>query len=233
MQELQEKMQEFTKAYVNGTADSTEETVEATDQVTDTNVGKPTDLFQTQRNTWRETELRKARGSRPKIKLDMSAIDNSGVRQQYRKAKDDSDYYTSTGNRQYSSQVKQQYMADVFLPAIDAMVKLNGMEAMLANKEALSSLDALTLLDGTRGAGYTEAFIRSMYEPEANAMGVVERSDRQVEQAVRDIKYLCETDQIRSAVGRANDIKGSIDGGDNIASEEDYEVIQRVALYGA
>lgn len=123
-------------------------------------------------------------------------------------------------------------MTDYFLPAIDAMVKLNGMEAMLANKEVLADFDALTLLDGTRGSGYTEAFIRSMYKPEQNAMGVVERSDRQVEQAVRDIKYLCETDQIRSAVGRANDIKRSIDSGENQATTEDYSVIQRVALFG-
>lgn len=204
--------------------------VEETEEVVSSN--QPTDLLQTQRNAWRDAEPRKARGSRPKIKLDMTAVDNSGIRQQYKKAKDDSDYYNSIGNKQYSSMVKQQYMQDYFLPAIDAMVKLNGMEAMLANKEVLADLDALTLLDGTRGSGYTEAFIRSMYKPEQNAMSVVERSDAQVEQAVRDIKYLCETDQIGSAVGRASDIKRSIDNGENVASEEDYEIVQRVALYG-
>lgn len=204
--------------------------IEETDEVVSSN--QPTDLLQTQRNAWRDTEPRKARGSRPKIKLDMTAVDNSGLRTQYKKTKDDSDYYNSIGNKQYSSMVKQQYMQDYFLPAIDAMVKLNGMEAMLANKEVLADLDALTLLDGTRGSGYTEAFIRSMYNPESNVMGVVERSDAQVEQAVRDIKYLCETDQISSAVGRANDIKRSIDSGDNVASEADYEIVQRVSLYG-
>lgn len=204
--------------------------VEETEEIISSN--QPTDLLQMQRNTWRDVEPRQARGSRPKIKLDMTAVVNSGIRQQYKKAKDDSDYYNSIGNKQYSSMVKQQYMQDYFLPAIDAMVKLNGMEAMLANKEVLADLDALTLLDGTRGSGYTEAFIRSMYKPEQNAMSVVERSDAQVEQAVRDIKYLCETDQIGSAVGRASDIKRSIDNGENVASEEDYGIVQKVALYG-
>lgn len=211
-------------------ADGDTEEISETEEVVSSN--QPTDLLQTQRNAWRDAEPRRARGSRPKIKLDMTAVDNSGIRQQYKKTKDDSDYYNSIGNKQYSSMVKQQYMQDHFLPAIDAMVKLNGMEAMLANKEVLADLDALTLLDGTRGSGYTEAFIRSMYKPESNAMGVVERSDAQVEQAVRDIKYLCETDQIRSAVGKAKEIKRSIDNGENVASEDDYEIVQKVALYG-
>lgn len=215
---------------IKGANDEMVTEIEETDEVASSN--PPTDLLQEQRNAWRDAEPRKARGSRPKIKLDMTAIENSGIRQQYKKTKDDSDYYNSIGNKQYSSMVKQQYMQDYFLPAIDAMVKLNGMEAMLANKEVLADLDTLTLLDGTRGSGYTEAFIRSMYNPESNAMGIVERSDAQVEQAVRDIKYLCETDQIRNAVGKAKEIKRSIDNGGNVASEEDYEVVQRVALYG-
>lgn len=210
-------------------ADGGEELTE-TEEVVSSN--QPTDLLQTQRDAWRDAEPRKARGSRPKMKLDMTAIDNSGIKQQYKKAEDDSDYYTNIGNKQYSTMVKQQYMNDYFLPAIDAMVKLNGMEAMLANKDVLTQLDELTLLDGTRGSGYTEAFIRSMYSPETNAMGVVEKSDGQVEQAVRDITYLCETDQIRNAVGKAKEIKRSIDNGGNVASESDYEIIQRVALYG-
>lgn len=222
MEDLDKRIQETNDEMVTE-VDETEEVVSS---------NQPTDLLQTQRNAWRDAEPRKARGSRPKIKLDMTAVDNSCLRQQYRKKKDDSDYYNSIGNKQYSSMVKQQYMQDYFLPAIDAMVKLNGMEAMLANKEVLADLDALTLLDGTRGAGYTEAFIRSMYSPESNAMGVVERSDAQVKQAVQDIKYLCETDQIRNAVGKAKEIKRSIDNGGNVASEEDYEIVQRVALFG-
>lgn len=189
---------------------------------------QPTDLLQMQRNARREAEPRKARGAKPKAKIDTRIVSDSNLRHYYKKAKDDSDYYNHTGNKQYARMVKQQYMEDHFLPAIDALVKMNGMGALQTNKDILRQLDALTLLDGTNGSGYTEAFIASMYAPG----GQLESSDIQVEQAIREIKALCENDEIRSAVGRANDIKRRIDMGENIASPEDYELIQRVALYG-
>lgn len=205
-----------------------EEVVEETTVVEEQPTGQPTDLLQQQRDQWREAEARSSRGAKPKMKLDVSMIEDIDLQGAYKKAKDDSDYYTSIGNKQYASMIKQQYMQDKFLPVVDAMVKLNGMGAVQANQDILRQLDQLTLLDGTRGNGYTEMLVRSLYRPEEQ----VERSDGQVRDAVKSIRMLCETDQIRSAVGRANDIKRRIDAGENVASQDDYEVIQRVALYG-
>lgn len=208
--------------------------IEETEQAIEEPISQtqPTDLLQQRRNTWYNTTARNARGTRPKAKLDMTAVENTGIKHYCKKARDDSDYYKRIGNKQYATMLKEQYMQDYFLPMIDTMVRLNGMEALLANKDVLTQLDRLVLLDGTRGNGYTESFIRSMYSPEREAMEVVERSDKQVEQAVLDIKYLCETDAVRNAIGRARDIKRSIDSGNNIASDDDYAIIQKVALYG-
>lgn len=200
---------------------------QVSETVEETIVEQPVDLLQQSRDSRREYQPRGSRGAMPRMKLDLSAIDGN-LMYAYKKAKDDSDYYKNIGNRQYAYMVRQQYMDDYFLPAVDALIKMNGMGAVQSNKELLRKLDALTLLDGTEGNGYTETFITSMYAPE----GQVEASDGQVQDAVREITYLCETDQIRSAVGKANGIKKRIDAGENVATDEDYEVIQRVALYG-
>lgn len=187
-----------------------------------------TDLFEEQRTKMHEAKTRPARGAMPRMKLDLSILEQSPITSQYKKAKDDCDYYTSIGNRQYASMIKQQYMQDQFLPIVDALVKLNGVGAVQTNPEMLAKLDSLTLLNGTRGAGYTKSLLNTLYATEE----AVERSDQQVKHAVREIKRLAEADQIRSAVGKASDIKKHIDQGENVATPEDYELIQRVALYG-
>lgn len=216
---------------INAVNDEMVTEVEGTEEVVSSN--QLTDLLQQQRNAWRSTQPRKARGATPKAQVDTSLLRDSGVQQQHKKAKDDSDYYTRIGNKQYASMIKQQYMTDYYLPIVDALVKLNGMDAVLTNQDILKQLDSLTLLDGTRGNGYTQAFIKTMYRPEQTVVEATEISDVQVQQALKNIKQLCEDDQIQTAVGKANDIKRRIDKGENIANAEDYEVIQRVALYGA
>lgn len=205
-----------------------EEAVEEATVVEEQPAAQPTDLLQQQRDQWRGAETRGSRGAKPRMKLDLSIIDTEAIKSARKKALDDSEYYQNIGNKQYASMIKQQYMQDVFLPAVDALVKLNGMGAVQANQDILRQLDALTLLDGTRGNGYTEALVASLYRPE----GQVERSDEQVRQAVRELIGLCENDQIRTAVGRANDLKKRIDAGENVATSSDYELIQKVALYG-
>lgn len=189
---------------------------------------QPTDVYQDRRNAMYETPVRSARGATPRMKLDLSALQDSNIKYAYKKALDDSEYYTSIGNRQYANMVKQKYMEDEFLPVVDALVRMNGLGAVQSNQQILNELDALTLLDGNQGQGYTQAYLASMYDLE----DAVERTDAMVEKAIREIKYLCANDQIRTAVGKANDIKRRIDAGENQAGADDYELLQRVALYG-
>lgn len=184
------------------------------------------DVFQDQRRNQTSTKPVQYRGARPSMRIDFSMIEDGTLPVQYKKAKEDSDYYTSIGDKNRASIIKQQYMQDYFLPAVDALVRMNSMEAVLANKDILSALDAYTLLEGTRGAGYTKSYVSSMYAP----TGQIERTDAEVERAIHRIRALCEDDMIRAAIGEAKQIKRAIDEGKNIATTEDYELITRVAL---
>ena len=196
-----------------------------------TNTPQPfaNDALQTERMKRREMRRQEGnhtRGAMPSIRIDMDAITDSNLPYQYKKAKSDSEYLKGIGKPAESSMVKQQYMEDYFLPAVDAMVRMNSMEAVLSNPQVLDALDHYTLLDGTRGNGYTKAYILSLYAP----TGVVQKSDGRVRHAVMRIKALCEDDMIRTAVGIAQRIKGDIDSGKSSATNEDYELITRVAL---
>lgn len=187
------------------------------------------DVYQRRRNAQYAMPKRQARGANSRIKLDLTALQDSGVTHAYKKAKDDSDYYTSIGNKQYARMIKRAYMEDKFLPVVDALVRLNGLGAVLANPDTLKTHDALTLLDGGVSDGYTQAYLTSMYELDDQP----ERTDQTVEKAIRLIKVLCDNDEISSAVAKAKEIKKHIDAGENMATNEDYELIQKVALYGS
>lgn len=200
------------------------EEVTKTEEVVETPT--PQDLYRAQQNQFREAKPVQARGANPRIRLDISALTDTGLSRHYKKEKEDSDYYKKIGDNKRAQMIRQQYMQDYFLPAVDAMVKLNGMEAVLNNQEILDTLDGLTLLDGTNGKGYTVSFIRSMYTPDE----MIERTDNEVADALKQITMLCEQDEIRAAKGLAQAIKQKIDSGQNIATIEDYSVIEKVAL---
>lgn len=223
--ELEVRIELANRIMVN-TDDPVTEQTETIEETVD--APQSTDVYQSRRNEMYNANPRGARGAKPRMKLDLSLIQDSGIREAYKKAKDDSEYYTSVGNKQYANMVKQRYMEEKFLPIVDAMVRMNGLGALQASPQVLAELDALTLLEGNPGNGYTQAYLASMYAAE----GEVERTDAMVAKALREIKALCANDQIRSAVGKANDIKRRIDAGENQATTEDYEILQKVALYG-
>lgn len=223
--ELDARIESANSVMVNND-ETTVEGVTETEEIVET--PQPTDVYQNRRDAMYETPVRSARGATPRMKLDLSALQDSNIKYAHKKALDDSEYYTSIGNKQYANMVKQKYMEDEFLPVVDAMVRMNGLGAVQSNQQILRELDALTLLDGNEGVGYTQAYLANMYALE----GAVERSDAMVAKALREIRALCANDQIRTAVGKANDIKRRIDAGENQATGQDYALIQKVALYG-
>lgn len=148
----------------------------------------------------------------------------------YRKASDDNDLLSRNGDKARARMVRDQYMQESFLPVIQALVDMYGIDEILNNRKALSKLDDMVMIEGGKASGYSESFIRSMY---GDGRGVAPAlSDGTVINKVRDITRLCENDQIRAAVGLANKIKTQIDNGEHSASPDDYELIQRVVLRG-
>ena len=167
-------------------------------------------------------------GSSPHTAIAMRAtVEN--LRPRYAKAKDDSESLKLAGDTVRSDMMREQYMDEQFLPAVETLVQLYGADDVLANQSVLSELDKLTLVNGS-GSGYTKAFILALHPDDLRSQQSL--SDGFVIKALRDINGLVAQNQIRSAIAVAKRIKESIDNGENAASPDDYDIIQRVALRG-
>lgn len=188
----------------------------------------PTDLYQDAYNARYEMSKKKfPKGSGQKVAVDAKAVLET-LAPAYRKAKDDSDTLFSSGDKQRSEMVKQQYMEEKFLPAIDSLVMFNSAEEILNNKKVLDAIDNYVLINGGGGSGYAASYIRNAYGDEMGEFSGT--SDAIICDGISSIKMLIERDKIASAIGLAKKLKSRVDNGDNIASEDDYELIQKVAL---
>lgn len=190
---------------------------------------QPVDLYKD--FTTKRYEMRKRplpNGSRPKVTISANAV-LQALAPAYKKAKDDSDVLSSRGDKQRAEIIKQQYVQEEFLPAVEAVITMNSVDEVLGNKDVLAKFDEYAVLDGS-GKGYTESYIRTSHEGETGSFSGM--SDGIVREELRKIRALIDSDQIRSAYGMARQIKEKIDNGNNIASPEDYEYLQRIVLRG-
>lgn len=188
---------------------------------------QPTDLWQERRQARANNTPPAVRGANPKMQLDLQDLLRGPVKDAYRKAREDSERLRAEGETQRAYLVEQQYMEDYYYPVIDALVRLNSQEEVLASQDALETLDALAIVPaGGDTTGYASVFISQLYEP----IERVYTSDAQVREATRKIRALCNSGQIRQAAAVARRIQDKIDYGSNRATPEDYEMIQRVVL---
>lgn len=191
---------------------------------------EPVDYYQKGADKRKEVLSRpRINGSTQKVLVDVCAV-TSRLAPKYHKAKDDSERLAMLGDKQGARISREQYMQDYFLPSVESLVMTNSPEEVMNSTKALAEMDKLALTEGERNDGYTYAFISKLYQDGMG--GVVPTSDVVVETAVREITRLVQNDQIRAAVGAAQKIKDNIDAGENTASEEDYQLIQNVALRG-
>lgn len=141
-----------------------------------------------------------------------------------RRAEVDSDYWKERGDKERAEMVKQQYMEERFLPAVEMVIIASTPDEVLNTKDILSEFDKQTF---EFGPGYTASYIRTAY---GNQLGnVSNQSDGYIVDQVQRLKYLASSDQIRAAYGVAKKLKEEIDKGEHTASDDDYEVITRVA----
>lgn len=202
--------------------EESEEVIEETPQ--------PVDLYQERRRAMREPAPRKGRGSSPHLMIDLADLLDGGIQDQYKKVKDDSELLRAEGDTQRAQLLEQQYMNEWFYPTVDALIRLNSMEDLLANQEALETLDALAMVPaGARADGYTSVFVSSLYEglPDQTL-----RSDAFVTDQIRRINRLADDNQMRAAISLAQNLQAQIDRGEHKAKPTDYEFIQRIALRG-
>lgn len=200
--------------------------VEAEEEVVDI-APQPTDIWQQRRNAQAGMTPAPVRGARPKMKLDLQELLQGPIQDAYKKTLDDSDSLRAEGETERARLLEQQYMQDYYYPVIDALIRMNSMEEVLAAQDALETLDALAIVPGGGATnGYASVYISNLYEPAGNTY----HSDAQVRDAVRRIRMLCNSGDVRQAGALARRMQEKIDRGDNVALPEDYELIQKVVL---
>lgn len=158
----------------------------------------------------------------------IDGVGAEGLAKAFKRAKDDSETLKARGERGRAELVRQQYMQENFLPAVEIVVNSTSPDEVLNSKQALEELDKYALLEGS-GKGYTATYIRQAY---GNQLGQREgRSDASVRSGVMRINALLDDGQVRTAFGVANDLKEKIDKGEAMADDVDYDLIGRVVSF--
>ena len=142
-------------------------------------------------------------------------------------AKERASRLAKNGDQTRSQMVIAQYMNENFMPAVEAIVHINGADEVSNSKESLDVLDELVLLPRGSAKGFTRSFVQSLYQSELG--NTAPSSDMEVRHAVEEIKGLTDRGQVRAAIGKATKLLQQIDMGAHRAGEEDYALLLRVA----
>ena len=194
---------------------------------------EPVDIYQ--RNQDRIYDVNQKtfpKGSSNAVNMSVTAVIDGigaeGLAHAFHEAKEDIDALKERGERGRAELMRQQYMQENFLPAVEIVVNSTSPDEVLNSKKALDELDKYVLLEGA-GKGYTATYIRQAY---GNQLGQQEgRSDPSVGSDVMRINAMLDNGEIRTAVGIANKLKEKIDRGEAMADDIDYELIGRVVSF--
>lgn len=192
---------------------------------------QPIDLYRnTQRKLLANSKKEFPKGSRALVMAaTKDVIDGQGgLARARKKAEDDSESLRANGYKDRAELMKQQYMEEKFLPAIELVIEYTSPDELLNCKEALSALDKMALGVGSM-SGYTAAYVRQAY---GDVLGQMRGgSDPTVAAEMQRIRSLVSNDQIRTAIGLATKLKKQIDNGEHMAEPEDYAVLGRIVSY--
>jgi len=199
----------------------------------------PTDLYKRNAGSARaEQKKRRPNGSASIVKAVTKSVvtgdgqRGAGLAPAYKKARDDSDFFKKRGEEDRAEIVRNQYMEEHFLPAVEVVIAYSSPDELLNCREALAALDQYALGIGKTN-GYTAQYVRSAY---GNALGEdysarTGKSDDYITRIVYRIKMLANGGSNREAISLAVSAKKDIDEGTHIASDGDYALIGRVASF--
>lgn len=185
-----------------------------------------------------ESRKRRPRGSSPivlattKAVIDGDGVPANGLAQAYERAKEASVALKAKGEPSRADMEVRQYMEERFLPAVETVIRYSSPDELLNCKEALKALDKHALGVGSM-SGYTAAYVRSAYGDllGKDLDGRFDKSDPAITDMVMRVRVLADKGDIRNAIGVAKQAKKQVDDGENMASEDDYELISRVVAY--
>lgn len=193
----------------------------------------PVDVYKRNSDRIRDVNRKSfPKGSNAAVNMSVYAVidgvGSEGLAKAYNRAKNDVEAMKARGERGRADILRQQYMQEDFLPAVEIVVNSVSPDDLLANVKALDELDKYVLLEGS-GKGYTATYVRQAY---GNQLGQQEgRSDASVRSGVMRLNALLDQGEIRSALGIANDLKTKIDNGEAQADDIDYDLIGRVVAF--
>lgn len=194
---------------------------------------EPVDIYQRNRDRAQNVGGKAfPKGSSAAVNMSVYAVIDGvgaeGLAKAYNRAKKDIDALKARSERGRAELLRQQYMQENFLPAVEIVVNSTSPDEVLTNKKALDELDKYALLEGA-GKGYTATYIRQAY---GNQLGQqTGRSDASVRSGVMRLNALLDDGQIRTAYGLANKLKEQIDRGEAMSDDVDYDLLGRVIAY--
>ena len=202
----------------------------------DANV-EPVDIYQRDATSIREEAKRvRPKGSSSMVRaVAKSVIEGDGtigLAKRYDNAEDIVEDLRERGERNRADIARKQYMEDVFIPAIETVIRFSSPDEMLNCTDVLKEFDKYALGTGSM-SGYTASYIRKAYGDllGKDLDGRFKTSDPFVSRAIMRIKSLVYADNIRSAMGVARQTKEAIDNGEHIANNDDYALLSRVANF--
>ena len=108
----------------------------------------PTDLYKRNAGSARaEQKKRRPNGSASIVKAVTKSVvtgdgqRGAGLAPAYKKARDDSDFFKKRGEEDRAEIVRNQYMEERFLPAVEAVIAYSSPDELLNCREALAALD--------------------------------------------------------------------------------------------
>lgn len=195
----------------------------------------PVDIYQrNQDRIYDASQKSFPKGSSAAVNMATTAVIDGvgaeGLAKAYKRARDDIDSLKARGERGRAELLRQQYMQENFLPAVEIVVNSTSPDELLSNPKALDELDKYAFVGGS-GKGYTATYVRQAY---GNQLGQVQgRSDATVRSGVMRINALLDEGDIRPALGIATNLKKKIDEGSAMADDIDAELIGRVVSFYA
>ena len=195
----------------------------------------PLDIYKRSQDRIYENSKRKyPNGSGRAVEMSAYAVINGlggeGLACAYRKAKDDIDMLKSKGERGRAELVREQYMNEHFLPALEVVINATSPDEVLNSAKVLREMDNYVALEGA-GKGYTASYIRQAY---GNQLGNREgHTEPSVRSEIVRINQLLDVGQIRTAYSMAEKLKKKIDEGGAMADDVDYSLLGRIVSFFA
>lgn len=226
--DLEAKIEKATNEFFDMNTVSVETPTQTTPEPAKTPL-KDKDLYQQYRNAvYEESKKSRPNGARPITAQYVSSVINGSIKRKFKRAKEQVKHFEKIGDRERASMARQQYMYQVFLPALEALSNVVDIDELLNAPPIIDQLDEYAMVEGGSGKGYTATFLKTMY---GNKRGnFTPMSDDVVRKTVDRIKWLIGDNQIRVAANKAYKMKKAVDLGKNSASDDDYEILAKVSV---